>query len=168
MLTTSRIARKFMAHYIDAAAPEDGDVLFELLGEGLEEFSPEMSAQVDKKRNILGETDIIISSYEKTAEVATYYANPNTELQSRLQNIIDEGKVMDSLGTRVVDVYLWQKPSDKGYPAVLEYAYIEIKSYGGDASGLQIPFTIHYTGKREKGHFDPKTRSFYPAPEEEE
>lgn len=74
----AKIARKFMAHYINAAIPEDGEEMFELLGEDLEEFSAEMSAKVDKKQNILGETDIIISGYEKTAEVATYYANPQT------------------------------------------------------------------------------------------
>ena len=162
----ARIARKFMAHYIDAAAPEDDDQLFELFGEGVEEFSPEMSAKVDKKLNILGQTDVFISGYEKTCEVGTYYANPRTELHDRLQNIIDEGKVMESLKTRVVDVYLWRSKLQHGYCAAMEDAYIEIKSYGGDSTGLQIPFTLHYTGNRQRGYFDPDSRIF--TPEEEE
>lgn len=163
----ARVARKFMAHYIDAAAPEDFDELFELMGDGLEEYSPEMSAQVTKIRNILGETDIIISGYEKTGEVATYYADPNTELHDRLQSIVEQNKVLDSLGTRIIDVYMWKNKNQFGYPAVLEYAFIEVKSYGGDASGLQIPYTIHYTGKKHWGYFDPENRHFTPEEETE-
>lgn len=163
----TKVARKFLAHYIDAAVPEDCDELFELMGDGLEEFSPELSAQVTKIRNILGETDIIISGYEKTAQVSTYYADPSTELYSRLQQIVDENMVMDSLGTRIVDVYLWKDKQEMGYPAVLEHAFIEVKSYGGDTTGLQIPYTIHYTGKKEYGFFDPETRYFTPETEEE-
>ncbi len=156
----AKIERKFMAHYIDASVPEDQDSLFERLGLDLEEFSPELSAQVTKKRNILGETEIVISGYEKTAEVGTYYANPDTELYGRLQDIIEKAQVMDTLGTRVVDVYLWKDKQEYGYPAVLEYAYIEVKSYGGDTTGYQIPFTIHYTGRREHGYFDVESRCF--------
>ena len=99
--------------------------------------------------------------------VANYYVNPNTELQSRLQDIIDEGKVMDSLGTRVVDVYLWDYTGDHNYPAVMEEAYIEVKSYGGDTSGYQIPFALHYTGKRQKGRFDIDNLVFTPDETEE-
>lgn len=156
----SKIERKYIAHYIDCAAPEDGDVLFVRLGAGLEEYSPEMSAQVEKKRNILGQTDVMISGYEKTAEVATYYADPDTELFGRLQNIIENGTTMDSLGTRVVDVQMWRPKQEFGYYAVLEHAYIEVKSYGGDATGYQIPFTIHFTGEREIGYFNPDDGSF--------
>ena len=147
---------------MDASIPEDGDQLFERLGEDLEEFTVEMSAQVEKKRNILGETSVVISGYEKTGEVATYYADPSTEMHSRLQNIINENQTLDTLGTRVVDVYLWEPECEEGYPAVLEHAYIEVKSYGGDTTGYQIPFTLHFTGKREYGFFNVETRGFTP------
>ena len=54
-----------------------------------------------------------------------------------------------------------------GYYAAMEDAYIEVKSYGGDSTGLQIPFTLHYTGNRQKGYFDPDSRMFTPEEEEE-
>lgn len=161
----AKIERKYVAHYIDCAAPKDEDVLFERLGAGLEEYTPEMSAHVDKKRNILGETDVMITGYEKTVEVANYYANPETELYSRLQSIIDENITMDELATRVVDVQLWKPMQEYGYPAILEHGFIEIKSYGGDAVGYQIPFAVHFTGKKEYGYFEPEGRVF--TPEEE-
>ena len=160
-----KIARKFMAHYMDVGDPESGEEHFERLGEGLEEFSVQMSAQIDKKRNILGETDIIISGYDKTAEVATYYANPQMLLYSRLMDIIENDRVHEYLSARLVDVHLWKKPTGFQYPAVLEHVYIEVKSYGGDATGLQIPFTIHYTGKRELGSFDLDNCTFIPTEE---
>jgi len=43
---------------------------------------------------------------------------------------------------------------------VKEEAYIEITSYGGDTTGYQIPFTIHYTGEKVKGTFDVSSKTF--------
>ena len=48
-------------------------------------------------------------------------------------------------------------------PAVREECYIEIVSYGGDTTGYQIPFNVHYTGVKTKGTFDPATKKFTQA-----
>ena len=163
----SKIARKYMAHYIDVANPEDGEFVFERLGRDLEEYSVSMSAQVETRNNILGETDVCISSYQKTGDVANHYADDETELYNRLQTIIRDGLVLDDLRTHVVDVYLWDYASDNNYSAVMEEAYIEVKSYGGDTSGYQIPFALHYTGKQQKGRFDIDNLVFTPDETEE-
>ena len=55
----AKIERKYMAHFINAA--KEGEAVYERLGQDLEEFSPEMSAQVETKKNILGETNVDIS-----------------------------------------------------------------------------------------------------------
>ena len=68
----AKIERKYLAHYIDAAV--NVEAAYEQLGKDLEEFSPELSAQVETKKNILGNTSIVISSYEKTASVEPFYA----------------------------------------------------------------------------------------------
>ena len=44
-----------------------------------------------------------------------------------------------------------------------EDVYIEVTSYGGDTTGYQIPFTLHYTGKKVKGIFDVATKTFTEA-----
>ena len=44
-----------------------------------------------------------------------------------------------------------------------EECYIEIVSYGGDTTGYQIPFNIHYTGVKTKGTFDVSKKTFTPA-----
>ena len=75
----AKIERKYLAHFINASMPGE-DAVYVRLGTDLEEYSPEMAAQVDTKKNILGETSILISSYEKTASVEPYYAEKGAAL----------------------------------------------------------------------------------------
>lgn len=156
----SKIERKYLAHFINAAALGADAPLYERLGKDLEEFSPELSAQVETKKNILGETSVVISGYEKTGAVEPYYAESGSGLFMRLQDIIDEGRVLEDLKTDVVEVKLWEQAENGSYPAIREEVYLEVTSYGGDTTGYQIPFTLHFTGNKVKGSFDPATRSF--------
>ena len=157
----AKIERKYLAHFINTAS--GGEAVYERLGKDLEEFSPELSAQVDTKKNILGETAVVISSYEKTGAVEPYYAEADTGLFARLQGIIDDAQVLDQLKTDVVEVKLWEQAEGGAYPAIREEAYIEVTSYGGDTTGYQIPFKLHFTGSKTKGTFDVATRSFTAA-----
>jgi hypothetical protein len=150
-----------MAHYINAS--KTGEAVYERLGQDLEEFSPEMSAQVETKKNILGENSILISGYEKTAAVEPFYAQAGSALFERLQEIIDGDLVLDALKADVVDVKLWDAESEGTYPAVKEAVFIEVTSYGGDTTGYQIPFTLHYTGEKVKGTFNVSTKTFTAA-----
>ena len=156
----AKIERKYLAHFINAAALEAETPSYERLGKDLEEFSTDMSAQVDTKKNILGESSILISAYEKTSSVEPYYADSGTALFDRLQDIIDNTRVLDELKTDVVEVKLWDNTSEGVYPAIREEAFIEITSYGGDTTGYQIPFTLHYTGNKVKGTFNLATKTF--------
>lgn len=155
----AKIERKYLAHFINAAAP-GGEAAYERLGKDLEEYSPEMSAEVETKKNILGETSILISSYEKTGSVEPFYAEKESALFTRLQAIIDGNLVLDDLKTDVVEVKLWEAGDTGAYPAIKEEAYIEVTGYGGDTTGYQIPFTIHFTGEKVKGTFDVTGKTF--------
>ena len=157
----AKIERKYLAHFINTAA--SGEAVYERLGKDLEEFSPELAAQVDTKKNILGETAIVISGYEKTGAVEPYYADSGTGLFEKLQAIIDGNLVLDQLKTDVVEVKLWESTDGNVYPAIKEEAYIEITSYGGDTTGYQIPFTLHFTGHKVKGTFDVTGKTFTQA-----
>lgn len=158
----AKIERKYLAHFINAAAPGESAV-YERLGKDLEVYAPELSAQVDKKKNILGQTSVTISGYEKRAAVEPFYAEADSRLFQRLQRIIDEALVLEDLRTDVVEVKLWEQADTTVYPAIREQAYIEVTSYGGDTTGYQIPFRVHYTGVKMKGSFDVSTRVFTPA-----
>ena len=156
----SKIERKYLAHFINAAALGETTPVYERLGKDLEEFSPELGAQVETKKNILGETSVIISGYEKTGAVEPYYAESGSKLFDRLQDIIDEGRVLEDLKTDVVEVKLWEQDENGCYPAIREAVYIEVTSYGGDTTGYQIPYTLHFVGDKVKGMFDVATRTF--------
>lgn len=155
----AKIERKYLAHFINTAA-SGGEAAYERLGKDLEEFSAELAAQVDTKKNILGETSILISGYEKTASVEPYYAEEGSALFARLQDIIDNGLLLDQLKTDVVEVKLWEQAEGGAYPATKEEAYIEVTSYGGDVTGYQIPFALHFTGTKVKGTFNVTTKTF--------
>ena len=152
-----KIERKYLAHFINVS--QEGEAVYEQLGQDLESYAPEMSAQVETKRNILGQSSVVISGYEKSGAVEPYYADSESGLFQRLQDIIDGDLVLEKLKTDVVEVKLWKEQEGK-YEAIREEAYLAVTSYGGDTTGYQIPFTLHYTGKKVKGLFDVATKTF--------
>ena len=156
----AKIERRYMAHFINAAQSglsED----YVRLGRDLEEYSPELSANVEKTQNILGETRVVVTGYEKNAKVEPYYAEKGDPLFAKLQAIVDGALVLDGCESSVVEVHLWEeKDPEKGWPATREKAVLEVTSYGGSAAGYQIPFTVHYEGHPEKGWFDPDKKIF--------
>lgn len=156
----AKIERKYLAHFINAASNEEA--VYVRLGKDLEEYKAELAAQVDTSRNILGANAVRISGYEKTAAVEPYYAEAGDPLFERLQDIIDGQLVLDDLKTDVVEVKLWQE-GENGFAATREEAYIEVLSYGGDTSGYQIPFKLHFTGERTQGTFDVAAKTFTAA-----
>lgn len=159
MAITGKIKRKFMANFIDASTTSTASYV--RLGSDLEEYGVEMNANVETKNNILGETSVIIDSYQPQASVEPYYAVIGDALFTRLQGIVDERQTLDDLDTTVVEVHLWEETGTAGtYVAYREEAVIEVVSYGGDTTGYQIPFNIHLTGNRTKGTFVLATRTF--------
>lgn len=154
-----KIQRKYMAHYLNAAFGGGADS-YVRLGDDLEEYSPELTANVEKKSNILGQTSVVIDGYQKQGEVSPYYANSGDPLFEKLQAIIDGDLVLDDLRTDMVEVKLWDADEAGAYPAVKEEVYIEVVSYGGDTTGYQIPFNVHYTGVKTAGTFNVTTRAF--------
>ena len=157
----AEIKRQFMGHYVDASTNSTAD--YEMLGDGIEEMNIEMGANVQKTRDITGKTKTFIDGYEKSQAVEPYKADSNSNMFKRLQDIADENKTLDDLNTTVIDVHLWETPTNNTiYPAVRENAVIELTSYGGDTSGYQLPFTLHRTGVITKGTFDITNRSFTP------
>ena len=151
----AKIERKYMAHFLEV-----GEELIRL-GKDLEEYSPELSAQVEKTKNILGQTSVSIVGYEKTGAVEPYFAESGDPLFEKLQAIIDGDLTLDNCKAAMVEVKLWDGDGDS-FPAIREQCFLEVTSYGGDTQGYQIPFTVHYTGQKETGTFSLSTKTFTP------
>lgn len=94
-----KIERRYMAHYLNAAFGS-GEASYTRLGQDLEEYAPELTANVEKKSNILGQTSVVIDSYQKQGEVSPYYAEEGDPLFEKLQAIIDGDLVLDDLQDR--------------------------------------------------------------------
>ena len=155
----AKIARKLVQDFINCT-PKEETAAYEVLGTDLEELSVEFSADIEKKKNILGEESINLKGYEKEASVEPYIADSDSALFKFLQDIIDNEKILGDVKTDVVRVKLYETATAAAYPAVKEEVFIEVVSAGGDTTGYQIPFNIHYTGIRTEGTFNPTTKAF--------
>ena len=155
----AKIERKYLAHYINTSEPGVA-ISYERLGKDLEEYTPELKAKVEKKTDILGDHSVMISGYEKVGKVNCFFAEPGSNLFTRLQNIIDKGLVLDDLKAEVIEVKLWETPKNNQYPAIRDKVYIEVLNYGGDKNGYRIAFALHYTGQRTVGTFNPTEKTF--------
>lgn len=154
----AKIARKLVQDFINCTP--SSTATYEVLGADLEELSIEFSADIEKKSNILGQNSINLKSYEKEASVEPFIADTDSDLFKFLQDIIDNDKVLDDVKTDVVRVKLYENATSGAYPATKEEVYIEVVSAGGDTTGYQIPFNIHYTGIKTEGTFNPSTKTF--------
>lgn len=152
-----KVERKFLAHYLNASPSSTAS--YERLGKDLEELTVEMNAEIESKANILGENSTNLSSYAPQSSVEPYYADADSPFYEFLQSIIDGRKTLDDVKTDAVEVHMWEEAAGK-YTAYKETVIIEISSYGGDTTGYQIAFNVHYQGDRQKGTFDPETKTF--------
>ena len=161
-----KIERKYMAHYLNATfAADDGTASYVRLGKDLEEYSPELSANVEKKTNILGNETVSIDSYQKQGEVSPYYAEKGDPLFEKLQSIIDNDLVLDDLKTDIVEVKLWDAQSSGAFPAVREECYIEVSSYGGDTQVIRFRSTCIILALKPKARSTPPPRHSPPRHE---
>ncbi len=154
------IDRKYMAHMLDASFSEAlGTAKWVRLGKDLEEFNVELNPDTETGKNIIGESTFKHKGYDVSSDVDPYYATVGDPLFEKLQVIVDTRAKDDSLKTNSLEVHLWEK-ADTRYVAYAQECYVVPTSYGGDTSGYQIPFSIHYTGERIKGTFDTVTKTF--------
>lgn len=159
------LERKYLAHFIDAAFDLNGDATnYVRLGDHLEDLSVNMNPTVETTRNILGETAATLNGYDVTASVAPYYISHDEALSEKLMEIVDNELTGDAVKTTVVDV--WMKPGETAdaapvvIKAIRREVIVAVQSYGGNTSGVQIPFNISGGANRTKGDFDLGTKKF--------
>ena len=159
------LERKYLAHFIDAAFDMSGKATnYVKLGEHLEELSVEMNPNVETSSNIWGETTAMLSGYEVSASVDPYYVSHDEALSEKLMEIVDNELTGDAVKTTVVDV--WLKPGETAdakpqvVKAIRREVIVAVQSYGGNTSGVQIPFNLSGAKNRAKGTFDLETKTF--------
>lgn len=161
----AKITREKLKHFIDASF--GGEAEYILLGSDLEEYTINLNPSVNKKTNILLESTASVDSYEVSGSVGTFYADYDDPLYTKLWELANKRATGDAVKTTVVDVMI-----DVANLTVIE-AYIDtvvvaIQSMGGDTTGVQIPFEVHYLGgsNRRKVNFDLETKTVSEITEE--
>lgn len=157
--------RKCLAHYVDAAFDTSyASTDYQLLGADLESFNVELNPNVEVKQNILGENSVVHSGYEPSASVETFYHDPKKALEDKIIELAMERAIGDQCKTSYVEVLYREGETADDPPTVIrayrEDVLVVPKNYGGDTTGVQAPFDIHYCGNRTKGSFDRETKKF--------
>lgn len=157
--------RKYLAHYLDAAFDMNYTATdYVRLGKDLEEFNVDLSPDVESRQNILGENAVVHNGYESTAEASPVYFEYDDSLTEKVMEIAMLRKIGDACKTSYVEVLLKPSASEGAAPTVVRAVREDVllipTSYGGDTSGVQVPFQIHFTGNRVAGNFDLETKKF--------
>lgn len=151
---TGKIARKYMAHFLDASFGGTTANWYRI-GEDLDEYNVDMNPDTEVKKNILGNTTFNHNGYEPSSDSDPYYARVGDALFEKLQNIVDTQANDDTCKTSALEVHLWNGSAESGYVAYKQNCYVVPTSYGGDTSGYQIPFQVNYVGEKVKGTYNP-------------
>ena len=157
--------RKYLAHYLDAAFdPTYASTQYVRIGKDLEKFSVELSPNIESKSNILGEKSVVLNGYETSARADPVYYEYDDELTEKIMEIAMLRKSGDACKTCYVEVLLKPGASSSDAPTVVRAVREDVllipTSYGGDTSGVQVPFTVNFNGNRTEGTFDIETKKF--------
>lgn len=157
--------RKYLAHYLDAAF----DITYKAtnyvrIGKDLEDFSVELNPDVETRKNIIGENSVNHNGYEASADADPVYYEYDDALTEKIMEIAMLRKTGDACKTTYVEVLLKPGADDAAAPSVIRAVREDVllipTSYGGDTSGVQVPFSVNFTGNRVVGEFDLATKTF--------
>lgn len=147
-----KLEREALAHYIDTTFKREiASADWEIIGDDIEEMSVEMNPDTETRKNILGQTKTIDNGYEPSMEADPYYADTSKKLYKPLRDIALERKKGDACKTLMLEVIV-EDTDDANHLAFVQEVMVKPNSYGGDPSGVNIPFTVSEDGERTKGY----------------
>lgn len=145
--------------------PEEETNKWELLGRKIEDMSLEMNPSVETLTDITGETQTTLDKYEKQTSVAPYYARKESKFGAWLYNVVREERTLSDVERNFLCVNVFAG-ADGSFDAWTQKGVVAVQSYGGNTKGLQIPFNIHWIGKKTYGTVSIKggVPTFTPTP----
>jgi len=152
--------RKYLAHYIDASMGVGSTRNYTRLGQDLETYSEELNPQVEVRRNILGEQNVIHQGYQVQSTAEPFYADENDPLFAPLAEIANERRTGSACQTTRVEVLV--DASGTQIWAWREDCWLVPNAVGGDTSGVQLPFNVYNAGNRVSGTWNATTKQFTP------
>jgi CRISPR/Cas system-associated protein Cas5 (RAMP superfamily) len=143
---------------------------WELIGDKVEEMMLAMNPNVETVTDITGNTTTTLNKYEVQTDVTPMRAKKESKLAKWLYEVVKEEKTLSDVEKEFLCVNVFDEsttgvePDIKTvYAAWTQKGVVAVQSYGGNSSGLDIPFNIHWIGKKTHGTFDPVTKTFTPT-----
>lgn len=151
----AKLNREALAHYIDTgmAKTVDGaaEATWEIIGDDIEDMSVELNPDTETMKNILGQTKTTDNGYEPSMDADPFYADPDKKLYKVLRDIALDRKKGDDCKTLELEVIV-EDTAKKNHLAYVREVTIKPQSYGGDTSGVNIPFNVSENGASVKGY----------------
>lgn len=137
---------------------------WEVIGKDLESLTVELNNEVESKTNILGESKTTITKGSKSSSISPYKVRKESKLGEIIYKMARDGKELSEVEMEFLQVFVFDEVASGTYYAIKQKCAVDVKSYGGDTKGLDIPFDIHFTGAETKGKFEVATSTFTETP----
>jgi len=139
---------------------------WELIGDKVEELNLAMNPNVSTVTDITGETKTTLDKYQVQTDVSPMKARKDSKLAAILYDIVKEEKTLSDVEHTFLVVNVFDSTTTgevTTYAAWTQKAVVAVQNYGGNTEGLDIPFNIHWIGKKTYGSFAPTTKTFTAA-----
>lgn len=147
-----KLNREALAHYLDYSfGNQVSTATWELIGDDIEDMSVELNPDTETLKNILGQTKTKDNGYEPTMDADPFYADPEKKLYPKIRDIALQQLKGDSCKTLMLEVIV-ENTDDTNHLAFVQEVMVKPQSYGGDTSGMNIPFQVSFNGARTKGY----------------
>lgn len=147
-----KLEREALAHYLDTTWKMKPDTAeWEVLGDDIEEMSVELNPDTEQKKTILGKTRTTDNGYQPSMSADPYYADPTKKIYPKIRDIALDRLKGDACRTLMLEVIVEDTAALK-HLAYVQEVMVKPQSYGGDTSGVNIPFDVTDDGERKKGY----------------
>lgn len=147
-----KLEREALAHYLDTTWKLKSDTAeWEVLGDDIEEMSVELNPDTEQKKTILGKTRTTDNGYQPSMSADPYYADPTKKIYPKIRDIALDRLKGDACRTLMLEVIVEDTAALK-HLAYVQEVMVKPQSYGGDTSGVNIPFDVTDDGERKKGY----------------
>lgn len=147
-----KLEREALAHYLDTTWKMKPDTAeWEVLGDDIEEMSVELNPDTEQKKTILGKIRTTDNGYQPSMSADPYYADPTKKIYPQIRDIALDRLKGDACRTLMLEVIVEDTAAQK-HLAYVQEVMVKPQSYGGDTSGVNIPFDVTDDGERKKGY----------------
>lgn len=148
----AKLEREALMHYLDASFKKAAETAeWAILGDDIEEMSVELNPDTEQKKNILGKTRTADNGYAPSMSADPFYADPSSKLYPKLKAIALDRLKGDECKTLMLEVIVEDTSAAK-HLAYVQEVMVKPQSYGGDTTGVNIPFDVTDDGERTKGY----------------